>query len=246
MRAKSLVNYRAVLVLVLAAALARAAPARAGFTLVTASTLSDLQTALQANDSASWSGFDVNNPTVVSTNGVNVQAQGFPGNGGFFGPTTLSGYPAIVDSGGLVPNEFGGYSFGDSRIDLTFSEPVTAAGGLMEAFISRAGAPGIWDRSGFFLSAVDSNGNFLQSFTLNGSSPPFVGIVSDAGNFSRLVIDFGSGWPYPTQVDVGPLELQDSPLVSGVPAPSGLTLASLGALSLLGCCCWCRYRPRIA
>jgi hypothetical protein len=235
MRASRSIFFRSALVLVVAAALAGPTPAKAGFQLVLS------PNSLGANDAASWSGFDANNPTIVSTNGINIKAQGSGTGYSTFGPTTLSGYPAIEASGGEVYGEYTTESA--ASITFTFSQPVAAAGAFMEAFAEITGYEDSWP---FQVTAEDSNGNF-QSFSLSYSGAPlsFVGIVSDTGNLSRLEIST-YGYQTNVQVDVGPLELLDSPPVSGVPAPSSFTLASLGAVVLLGCRSWRRWRSAIA
>jgi hypothetical protein len=234
MRASRFVFFRSALVLVVAAALAGPTRAKADFQLVTS------LNALGANDAASWSGFDVNNPTIVSTNGINVSVQN-----GVVDPnlslTTLSGSPAIAEFGGETFGTFGPSS--SASINLTFSQPVTAAGALMEAFEENGSfALGI----GFQITAFDSIGN-SQSFQVggNGGSPEFVGIVSDTGNLTSLIIS-AFAFNANTLVEVGSLGLQDTPSLPSVPAPSGFTVASVGVLGLLGWSCWCRRRPALA
>lgn len=235
MRASRFVNYRVVFVLVLIAVLSRATPVRAGFMLVTDSN------SLGANDSASWSGFDVNNPTIVSTNGIKISVQqgGYPGSSFF--ATTLSGNPAILDQGGAIELNNAFSSQSQAIMTLNFSQPVTAAGALMDSFAdSGIGPVGL----GFQLAATDSNGN-RQFFTIPKGSG-FVGIVSDTGNLTSLSLVSNIALASGANLVVGPVELQDSPLVSSAPAPSGLTLTCLGALGLLGCRCWRRCRTAIA
>jgi hypothetical protein len=230
MRASRFFNYRAVFVLVVVAALAWPTPGRAGFILVTD------PNSLGANDSASWSGFDVNNPTVDSTNGIKVQAGGIGSGFPTFGPTTLSGSPAIEEIGTTSPNTFGTSS--NASISLTFSQPVTAAGGLMQAFEIGGGNQ---FGEGFQITAFDSNGS-SQGFliTTNTNNPQFVGIVSATSNLSRLTIS-AFNFNISTLVEVGSLELQDAP-VSSVPEPSSFTLASVGVLGFLG---WGYWRRRL-
>jgi hypothetical protein len=231
MRPSRFVSYRAVLAVVLVSSLAGATPVKAGFVLVTD------PNSLGENDSASWSGFDVNNPTVFTTNGIHVRVQS-GGINSTLSVSTLSGHPAIEDFGNEFYGTFGPSS--EATITLTFSQPVAAAGALMEALEEG----NIVGNDPFQIQAFDPNGN-SQSFTGGVGGPEFVGIVSDTDNLSKLIIN-AYAYNANTLLEVGPLELQDSPQVSSVPEPSGLTLASLGMLGLLGCCYWRRCRPAIA
>jgi hypothetical protein len=227
MRANRFVIFRSALVLVLSAAVAGPMPAKAGFQLVLS------PNALGANDAVNWSGFDVNNPTIVSMNGINVSVQG-GGTNTTLSLSTLSGSPAIADLGGENYGTFGPYS--SASIILTFSQPVAAAGGLMEALEEgsiTAGLP-------FQITAFDSNGNSQAfDYTSGVSGYGFFGIVSDTGNLSKLIINAYT-YNADTLLEVGSLDLQDSPPVSSVAAPSSFALASLGVLVLLGCRCWRR------
>jgi len=100
--------------------------------------------------------------------------------------------------------------------------------------------------TGFQITAFDSSG-FSQSFLIGSSAgnPQYVGIVSNTSNLTQLTI---SAYSYnaATLVEVGSLDLQDTPLVSSGPAPSGFTLASVGVLGLLGWNCWRHRRPALA
>lgn len=228
MRASRFAIFRAVLVFVLFAALAGSTPAKAGFMLVTDSN------SLGANDSASWNGFDVHNPTIISANGIDVRIQ-VGGTNNTLSQTTLSGSPAIAD--------FGGENYGTSGpsssagIILTFGRPVAAVGALMKAEEEgNISAP-----LPFQVTAFDSNGN-SQSFLIGIYASEYVGIISDAGDLSKLTV---SAYTYNanTLLEVASLDLHDAPQASSVPAPSGLTLAGLGTLGLFGCRCWRRCRP---
>ncbi len=95
---------------------------------------------------------------------------------------------------------------------------------------------------GISITAFDTSGN-SQGFTV--SSFGFAGIVSNTDNLSKLIINTYT-YNANTLLEVGSLDLQDSPQVSSVPAPSSFTLASLGAVCLLGCRCWRRCRSAIA
>lgn len=165
MRANRFVNHRVVLVLVLAAALAGPTPARAGFILVTD------PNSLGANDSASWSGFTVNNPTVVSTNGTNVGAGNVTGT---LSLGTLLGSPALEVNGANAFN--GGAYTSSASMTLTFNHPVFAVGSQMTALSTLGGSLEIFGN--FTITAFDSNGN-SQTFSdfLNGTE--FVGITSN-------------------------------------------------------------------
>ncbi len=70
----------------------------------------------------------------------------------------------------------------------------------------------------FQITAFDSSGNALGSWQLPATgSGEFVGIVSDTSNISRLNVSAIS-YNASTLLEVGPLELQDSPSVASVPA----------------------------
>lgn len=97
------------------------------------------------------------------------------------------------------------------------------------------------------IQALGQSNQVLDSISVSGltMTPTFVD-TSSFGAFSgitgyQILVD-ASGAANPRfSVD----DLSFTP-VSSVPAPSGLTLASIGAVALLGCCCWRRYRPVIA
>lgn len=225
MRASRFVIFQFALAFVVVAAVAGPRQVKAGFQLVLSSS------ALGANDAVSWSGFDVSNPTIASTNGINVSVGG-GGAGSTLSLSTLSGSPALEDYG----TEFYG-SFGPSSaatISLTFSQPVAAAGALMEALEEG----GITARIPFQITAFDTAGNSQAfDYTSGVSGYGFFGIVSDTGNLSKLVIN-AYAYNANTLLEVGALDLRDSPPVSSVPAPSGFTLASLSAVILLSCRRW--------
>lgn len=219
-------------ILVLAAALAAPARATAGFTLVTS------EPALGGNDSVDWSGLgSLTTPNFRITSGGGTQVNGtisfsFARQelGSAFGITELDGSPAIGASA-VGFDSFGG---GGASVffTLTFSQPVLAAGANIIA--TGAANTHIVVTS---VAATDTSGN-TQTFLLTNGPPfqGFAGVSSDTADLSSLTIRASGGagaGPGGIVVNLGLLEL-DSPMVSAVPEPGGLTLAGIGIVGLLG------------
>ncbi len=236
MRTNRLVYYRAVLVLVLVAALSEATPARAEFMFFDPATPTTIP-GPALNDSVNWSGFDVNNPSVVSTNGITVTVQAQGGPNFTFGPTTSSGSTYLVataSGSSTVPSSL-------AEITLDFSQPVSKVFfhlSAADSSIAGLGAGGAYDG----ITVYDAIGDSQTFGTGVIDNDTFMAIVSDTANISKLTFDDYGTFPQSAYEAIGNLELSDSPSGSSVPAPSGLFLASHGALVLLGYGCWRRCR----